>query len=175
MHDDGSKLCNIAVLADAAQRVELLVPVEKLDRIASRLSCRSGVVIGSVAFTREQGRIIAEVALTVTLEVRCERCLELMQLPVASQSRVALISSEAEVDAVPPELETALAPEGKMRLADLVEEELLLALPAAPRHEPGCGPAAQREKAESTQESPAVPTQHPFAGLGRLMRSDRSK
>jgi uncharacterized protein len=103
------------------------------------------------------------------LKVRCQRCLQLMSLPVESSSRVALLESEAAASAVPPELETALAPEGRVRLADLVEEELLLALPAAPRHEGQC-PGEQRPQ-EAVQESISQSTQRPFAALGELLSS----
>ncbi len=88
-----------------------------------------------------------------------------MHLPIESRSRVALLASEEEASGVPPELETALAPDGRLRLADLVEEELLLALPAAPRH-PGTCPGEERDE---VQESIAQTTQRPFAGLGDLL------
>lgn len=172
MPEDGLKLCNVAVLADEAEQVELRVPVEKLERIAPQLTRHEGVVTASVALRREQGRIIADVALQAQLEVRCQRCLAAMALPIESRSQVVLLESEADAAAVPAELETALAPEGRLRLADLVEEELLLALPAAPRHAAGQCPAAPQA---GTQESFAQTAQRPFAGLAGLLRADRSK
>jgi uncharacterized metal-binding protein YceD (DUF177 family) len=66
---------------------------------------------------------------------------------------------------VPPELETALAPAGRIALAELVEEELMLALPAAPRHEEGQCPAARPE----ARENEASEVQRPFANLGELL------
>jgi len=166
MPDDGLKLCNVAVLAEEARTVTLAVPVNRLERIVSHLTRRDGLVTGAIALVMEQGRIVADVDLAATLEVRCQRCLEPMQLPIESHSRVALVASEADGEAVPPELETALAPGGKLRLADLVEEELLLALPAAPRH-PGQCP---RDTGESREERFEEPTQRPFADLGALLK-----
>ena len=77
-------------------------------------------------------------------------------------------SPRAAAANVPPELETALAPDGRMRLADLLEEELLLALPAAPRHPEDNvrGSARSRSRRDS-----AEPTQRPFADLGELLKS----
>jgi uncharacterized protein len=162
MSEDGAKPVNIAVLADAGIRVELAVPVARLERIAEYLTNSEGMVTGSVAFSREEGRIVAEVALAAQLASRCQRCLQPMLLPVESRSRVTLVASEEEASGVPPELETALAPDGRLRPADLVEEELLL---AAPRH-PGACPGEQRNQA---QENDSQPTQRPFAGLGDLL------
>ncbi|MET0281034.1 MAG: YceD family protein [Steroidobacteraceae bacterium] len=173
MPDDGSKLCSVAVLADDGRQVELAIPLERFERVAAHLANRQGMVNGSVAFSRLEGRIIADVTLAAHLTVLCQRCLKPMSLPIESSSRVALLESEEAASAVPPELETALALEGRLRLADLVEEELLLALPAAPRHEGQCPGEARVEKVE-TQESISQTTQRPFASLGELL-SGRTK
>jgi uncharacterized protein len=169
MPEDGSKPVNVAVLADAGRKVELAIPVERLERITDSLARRDGFVNGTVELSREAGRVIADVTLDAQLTLRCQRCLGLMLLPIDCSSRVVLIESEAAAADVPPELETALAPEGRMRLADLVEEELLLALPAAPRHEGQC-PGVQRVEVQESISD----TTRPFAGLGDLL-SGRSK
>jgi uncharacterized protein len=170
MPEDGSRLCNVAALADEVRQVELAIPLQRFERVAPQLATTEGVVDGSVSFAREQGRIVAEVVLTAQVQLICQRCLEPMSWPVQSTSRVTLLESEAAATGVPPELETALAPGGRMRLADLAEEELLLALPAAPRHPEGQCPAQRRDE----QEDFAEPTQRPFAGLSELLKG-RSK
>jgi len=170
MPEDGSRLSNVAALADESRRVELVIPVERFERIAAQLASREGAVTGSVQLGREQGHVVAEVSLAAQLQVFCQRCLQPMSLPVASQSRVVLLDSEA--GNAPPDMETALAPEGRLRLADLVEEELLLALPAAPRHPEGQCPSGRQEK---TQEEFAEPTQRPFASLGAMLKPVRPK
>ena len=170
MPEDGSRLSNVAALADEARQVELAIPLQRFERVAPQLAATEGVVNGSVAFAREQGRIVAEVGLTAQVQLICQRCLEPMPWPVQSTSRVTLLESEAAAADVPPELETALAPEGRLRLADLVEEEMLLALPAAPRHPEGQCLARRSDE----QEDFAEPTQRPFAGLSELLKG-RSK
>jgi uncharacterized protein len=95
-----------------------------------------------------------------------------MKLPVRSQSRVTLVASESAADALAPELEVALAPEDRIRLAELVEEELLLAMPRAPRHDEDKCPA--RPGGDAPEETRG-PVQKPFADLGRLLKTDRSR
>jgi uncharacterized protein len=165
MPEDGAKPVNIAVLADARSRVELAVPVDRLERISEYLTRHEGVVTGSVALSREDGRIAAEVELVAQLWMRCQRCLKPMLLPVASHSQVVLLENEEDAAGIPPELETVLAPDGRLRLADLVEEELLLALPVAPRHAGNCLGTERNEVQENISET----TQRPFAGLGELL------
>jgi len=169
MPEDGSKLCDVAVLADDERQVELAVPLENFARLAPQLLNSEGMARGRIAFSRVQGRVIADVTLEARPEVRCQRCLGSMVLPVRSQSRVALLASESDADAVPPELEVALAPEGRMRLADLFEEEMLLAVPGSPRHAEGqCPASAGQDVAEEIDE----PAQRPFADLRRLLKND---
>ncbi|MEO8306874.1 MAG: YceD family protein [Pseudomonadota bacterium] len=168
MPQDGSKLCDVAVQADDERQVELAVPLAKLARLAPLLVNNEGMATGRIAFSRVQGRIIADVMVEARPQVRCQRCLGIMSLPISSQSRVALLAAESEVDAVPPELEVALAPEGRMRLADLVEEELLLAMPGAPRHAQGQCP----DESGAAQEESVEPALRPLADLGRMMKPD---
>jgi uncharacterized protein len=172
MPEDGSRLCSVAALADEGRQVDLAVPLARLERIAPYLLSTEGMVQGRVALDREQGRIVAEVTVDAEVSLQCQRCLLPMTMQLAGTSRVALVESEAAGAGVPAELETALAPEGRMRLADLVEEELLLALPPAPRHPEGhCPGDASEPKAEESVE----PSRRPFASLGELLKSGRSK
>ncbi len=67
MPEDGAKPVIVAVLADAGSKVELAVPVARLERIAEYLASPEGMATGSVAFSREEGRIVAEVELAATL------------------------------------------------------------------------------------------------------------
>ena len=172
MPEDGSRLCNVAALADEARHVELAVPLARLDRIAPQLTSTEGTAEGRVALDRIQGHIVAEVPVEAKVGLECQRCLLPVTLQISGSSRVALVESEAAVANVPPELETALAPDGRLRLADLLEEELLLALPVAPHHPDGQCPGEGRG---TEPEDTAEPTQRPFANLGELLKSGRSK
>ena len=60
-----------------------------------------------------------------------------------------------------------LAPEGRLRMSQLVEEDLMLALPLAPLHadDEYC---AMRPEEPEPDEAP-VEVQKPFAALGDLM------
>jgi uncharacterized protein len=165
MPDDGAKPVNVAVLADADRRVELEVPLARMKRIAEHLAGNDGAVSGSVAFSRVDGRIVAEVAARATLALQCQRCLQPVLMPIEGRSSVVLLEDEMAAAAVPPEFETALAPEGRLPLADLLEEELLLALPAAPHHAGNC-PGAKRSVTPEVLEQT---TQRPFAALGEML------
>jgi len=163
MPEDGSKLADVAVLADAAARVEITVPLASLGRLAPLLAGTAGEAHGVLGFARERGQVIADVEAEAKLALQCQRCLGEFVLPVSGRSRVALVPSEAAVESVPEDLESALAPEGRIRLRELVEEELLLALPASPRHPGPCTGAVEEVSAAGAG------VQRPLAGLGELL------
>lgn len=166
MPEDGLADSNVEVLADEGRQVDLAVPVTGLTRLSGMLAGSDGEVTGRIAFAREQGRVVADVRFAATLTVTCQRCLAPMSLALSGGSRVVLLEREEDAASVPQEFETTLAPNGRLPLAGLLEEELLLALPVAPRHAAGQCPAAW----PVMRDEDAVPeTQRPFAKLGELL------
>lgn len=168
MPDDGSKLRDVAILADEGAEVSVEVPVARLARLAAELAAPSGLARGSVRFSRDRGFPVADVQVDADVTVICQRCLQPMQTHLDTGSRVFLPHSEAAAAKVPEEAELMLAPEGRLRLGELLEEDLLLALPFAPLHdeESRC---AQRAEAAPAEAESAEDVQRPFAALGDLM------
>jgi uncharacterized protein len=100
-----------------------------------------------------------------TLQLTCRRCLGALEFAARVESTLRLASTQAEVDAEPMTAEgpDSIVATKEMSLRDLVEDELLLALPYAPRHEV-C--VARAERAPQAR-------QMPFAGLRGKLRGDR--
>jgi uncharacterized protein len=98
----------------------------------------------------------------------CQRCLKPMRHAVTGHARIALVVSEAEADRVPPEFEPVHAPAGRIRLRDLVEEEVLLGLPLVPLHDDQreCAPAAPLAPEADIANS----MQTPFERLSELLK-----
>ncbi|MEO7072797.1 MAG: YceD family protein [Rhodanobacter sp.] len=93
---------------------------------------------GSVAYTLDFGRdtllegfvdVHAEAALNLT----CQRTLEPFVLPISVDTRLGLIRDEEQEASLPPDCEPLLvSADGQLSLADVIEDELLLALPLVP-------------------------------------------
>jgi len=104
----------------------------------------------------------------------CQRCLEPMTQELASSSRVAVVATSAQADAVPAEWETVLSSAGEVTLAGLIAEEVLLSLPVVPRHlvARDCGSLATEllePAAEAAAAAEVSETQRPFADLRALL------
>jgi len=167
MSDDGSKLRDVSVLADEETVVEVEIPVSRMARLVTELSAPTGVARGTVSFARERGFAVAQVQVTADVSLVCQRCLKPMVVTIEAGSRVFLPHSEAAAERVPEGVELMIAADGRLRMSELIAEDLLLALPFAPLHpdDAGCGERDGAAPAEVQTED----VQRPFAALGNLM------
>jgi uncharacterized protein len=139
-------------------------PLKALPRLRDMLAHDAGEVAYEIAGVRdERGRPGLRLKVSGKLLLRCQRCLEPMEFEVDTDETLVLAATLAEIHAEPAD---AHAPDrvvaGKeMALGGLIEDELILALPYAPRHE-DCSPAGLDESASGHS---------PFAGLRGLIRS----
>lgn len=139
-------------------------PVADLPRLQERLASNAGELRYQIEGVRdEQGRPALRVCVEGMLALVCQRCLESSEFEVDIDSVLALAASQAAIDREPLEVdgpEWILATRA-MSVADLLEDELLLAVPLVPRHEQ-CVEAGGAQRAAS-QDSP-------FSGLKGLLR-----
>ena len=150
--------------ASAGATQQGVLPLDGFPRLRDLLASDAGEVAYELQGLRdERGRPSLRLKVRGTLQVKCQRCLEAMPTRVDEDELLVLASTQAEIDADPADAEAPdrlLAGKG-MRVRELVEDQLILALPLAPRHE-RCKAAAEEEQ--------AVERISPFAGLKGLMR-----
>jgi uncharacterized protein len=113
-----------------------------------------------------QGRLFLSIEIKGMLTLRCQRCLEKMAYPLELANTLRLMR-QAEVRM--PEDDDPLAPEcidalHELDIVELIEEEVLLALPYAPRHED----AACRVTLQADRETVRSHAFAPLAGLNKL-------
>ena len=98
----------------------------------------------------------------------CQRTLEAFAWPVSLSVHLGLIRLEADEAALPPGYEPLLvAGDGGLRLSDVIEDELILALPIVPT-KPGAEEAG--EIVFTTENAEARVREHPFAALVSLQK-----
>ena len=157
-------------LSRGEAEIDVDVPLAELPRLQSRIPGIGGSVRGSACFAQRSGFAVVELSLTGKATLQCQRCMQAMELPLDSTTHVALILAEADAAEVPEELEPVLAREGRISAGELVEEEMLLALPIVPLHEELSECAVSRSAPLLTEETAEHVTQRPFAGLADLLR-----
>ena len=168
MSEPWSQLSDVDRLADRQADVAFEIPLDQMPRVREQFASAGGKVSGVAHFRREAGFRVAELEMSGSAQLVCQRCLEPMQVQIEGHVQVALIVSQTEADRVPTEFETVHVPENHIRVRDLVEEELLLTLPISPLHAEECGDASERPEAQP--DAPAPDTQRPFEQLGELLK-----
>ncbi|HEU4623985.1 MAG TPA: YceD family protein [Steroidobacteraceae bacterium] len=169
MSEPWSQLSDVDRLADRHAEVAFEIPVDQMPKVREQFASAGGRVRGIARFRREAGFRVADLEMSGEARLVCQRCLEPMQVQIEASAHVALLVSESEADRVPPELETIHVPENRIRVRDLVEEELLLTLPISPLHERAEECGAKRVP-DAQAEAPVHETQRPFEQLGELLK-----
>ncbi|HEX2199838.1 MAG TPA: YceD family protein [Burkholderiales bacterium] len=137
-------------------------PLGDFPRLRDMLASDDGKVHYAIAGVRDaRGRPGLRIQVSGMLQLRCQRCLEPMAFEVRSDQTLVLAGSLEEIDAEPVDVNAAdrVVAGREMPVRDLIEDELILAAPYAPRHE-SC----------SARPSPDAETKpSPFAGLRGLL------
>ena len=164
-----SKPLEVDRLSRGAAALDFDVELTQLPRLSSRAEVIGGSVHGTVRFARKSGRAVADVTLEGAARLTCQRCMQPMTLPLSAHVQVALLSSADEASTLEDAFEPVLAPEGRISVAELIEEEVLLSLPIVPMHvEDGQCPSSGAQSAAGDAPADAV-TQRPFARLSELL------
>jgi uncharacterized protein len=113
------------------------LPVAGLTRVLDLLTDSAGDltyrVQGQIGLNRPQ--LVLEV--DGALRVRCQRCLEGIDYPVRIRSLLELVRDEEEPtqEEIEDDTKDFLVAQKELDVAALVEDEIILGLPTAPRHE----------------------------------------
>ncbi|HET8749024.1 MAG TPA: YceD family protein [Ramlibacter sp.] len=103
-----------------------------------------------------------------TLPLVCQRCLTPVDVPVDVRRSFRFVADEATAAAEDDEAEEdLLALSRSFDLLELVEDELLMELPVAPRHDVCPGPV-KMSVSDPDFDAAAAEKDNPFAVLGRL-------
>ena len=149
--------------ASAGATQQGVLPVSGFPRLRDLLASDVGEVAYEVQGLRdERGRPSLRVSVRGTLQLRCQRCLEAMPVAVDERELLVLAATQEEIDADPtdPETPDRLLASKATPIRDLAEEQLILALPLAPRH------ARCRAAGEVNDGKKVLP----FAELKNMMR-----
>ncbi len=123
-----------------------------------------------IAFDRGlDGRTMVHVQADAQLALVCQRSLEIFTLPIAIDQDFGVIATESDEAALLPDVEPWLSPDGVINLAELIEDELILALPLIPAKPGAKISPVGANGTEFTQPPESQP--NPFEVLRELKRN----
>ncbi len=154
-------------LADRGMRLEGDIPLTKLERVSQITADTTGFVHVVLLFERdEQKQVVVQLELEAELAMICQRCLEQAKVKVSESYRYVVINPNPAVDIQPSGYDILEVGEHPLDVYELIEDELLLALPVVPMHSPGeCQhPPGYVEQAAAEEKD------NPFSVLAQLKR-----
>jgi len=149
--------------ARAGAKLEGEWPVAEFERLRDALRTREGILkVRLQGIPEDQGKPALRLRISGTLQLVCQRCLGSLAFALDVEALLHLAATQDEVDAEPLDAEgpESIVAGREMPVRSLVEDEVLLAIPIAPRH-PACAGGA-REPAQAPRPSP-------FAGLKGML------
>jgi uncharacterized protein len=143
----------------SAQQSSGSVPVSALPRLEDLLHDSAGTLSFRISGRRdERNRPLLDLEITGGLHLQCQRCLGLLEYPVDFSNSLLVVPAGATPD---PELEDPEAPDTieaseELDVRALIEDEVLLSLPLAPRHAEGeCESRIETQHQENAAHHPA--------------------
>ena len=159
-------------LAAGNGRLEGELMLAAMPRLAAVSRAGGKASVSLVAGVDENGVHFIKGEIQADIEVDCQRCLGPLRLPLKVEVALGVVSTEAEAGQLSDPYEPFLVQDGDVAVADLVEEELLLALPQIPRHE-DLRECEANGYAAPDPAMPDVDRRQPFAALASLLSDSK--
>lgn len=116
------------------------------------------------------GQIWLRLTVRATFPMTCQRCLMPVDVPLEVEREFRFVADEATAEALDDESEEdLLALSREFHLRELIEDELLMALPVVPRHDECPEPVSLASSDEDFEEASAQKP-NPFAALAGLRK-----
>jgi uncharacterized protein len=109
--------------------------LSQLPRLSGMVIEPTGNVQCKVRFFQENYRHCITVQIWGTVHVACQRCLGLIETSLKTEVLLALVANYAAMDTLPNIYEPLIVMDRKIKVLNIVEDEILLALPDFPVHE----------------------------------------
>lgn len=149
-------------LTSREARIDSNTPVASMARLVALLADDEGSVDSELRFSRQSGHRHIDGAAHAVVHVACQRCLEPMSVELDADICLVIVDDDAEIATLPDDAEAVVSEDGAVSPLEIVEDELILALPIVAMHE-----AAQCAVKASEYATP-VERGNPFDVLKRL-------
>ncbi len=158
-------------LASSGRELSDAVDVVEFKRLATVVpKGQQGEVSYQLAFSWDEFRRPRAVGrIQAGLSLQCQRCMEIFSYPVDSRIDVTVIEVDDEAERLDESTDPLISESGRISLMQLLEEELLLAIPQIPRHsDEACAIRWENRQAPEEENLDQDAAGNPFAVLRQL-------
>lgn len=161
------KCVDAVKLVDNNQQFTCSIDTKNLSRLNEAVKSCDASVSCNLHFSRDQeGKRILSGRCATRVQMICQRCLGLVSISIDSQFNLGLVFNDEQARQLPRRLDPVeMTAEGKIELWDVIEDEVLLALPEFPAHAEG---ECQIKQPEPDITDASIERNSPFDVLAQL-------
>ena len=150
-----------------------LKPVQ-LPRFQAMLASEEGHIEAELTcFRDEERQAVIELRYQASVSVVCQRCLQPMPLEMSGETSLGIVWTDEQAKHLPRHLDPLIAPEEGCDLWELVEDELILALPPFSYHDiEDCNQTLSDYTGPGPEEEAGDSKPNPFDVLAQLKTDD---
>ena len=144
--------------------------IDRMPRLrAAAIAAEEQAKVRLSCYKDEQHRYVADISAEMVLTLQCQRCLEACRTELNTHSLLCIVWTEEASKDLPGSYDPLITGDVS-NLHELVEDELLLSLPAVAMHEEDCSGGTPRDFGDLTSEI-VEQTVSPFSGLDGLLKA----
>jgi uncharacterized protein len=170
-------ITQLAITPKSLGKIDILAPVSykgegflsltdfaRLQLEASHLDAQDGFYCELRTHHHDGGMPVMEISLKGQMQLACQRCLQPLIFEFSQKKHFVFVKTEEEADEFPldDEAQEALVASHHVDLLEAIEDEILLAIPYAPKH--------SIEDCQISQEGGGTEPQNPFKVLKSLKK-----
>lgn len=157
-------------LARQGQALQGDLELKGMARLTEVLNDEAGSVSVELQFgVDEQDTNFARGHLSARVQMICQRCMKPVTLPIEADVALGFVASDDKARSLASDYEPYMVGAEPVALAELIEDELILALPIVALHEDEkCEPILERLHNEAEAGDQAQDKPNPFAVLSEL-------
>jgi len=161
------------LLAERHAELSGQLPIAYFDRLADLLADKQGSVEVNLIFSKEGNLAKIDGHIAVAVALVCQRCLKSLPWQVNKEIKLGVINSLAQVNKLPEGYEPLLLTgEDKIPIKTIVEDELLLSIPDAPKHDEDCWtPEITGSKVAGEDKDARISARNPFSILADFKKT----
>ena len=169
MHTKLPEYLDFTRIADKGDEIQGKWPISELPQLKELLVNDEGDIEVSMNFGRKAKLRYVTGTISGVLAVICQRCMQPMELELNTEFKLAMVQTEEQADKLPDEFEPLLVDEDKMSVPQMLEDELLLAIPLVAMHDTDCSDYILEQKKWQAENESVQEKKNPFSVLKDLM------
>ena len=170
MSDKLPDLIDPMLFAERRSALSGVIKIAALERLADFVVNSDSDINVDVLFAKHGKRAVIAGSIKTSLSLECQSCLQVMSWPLDLSFKLGVVSSLQEADQLEIDCEPLLFNGEKVSLNELIEDEILLALPDYPKHGYDCMLQHSSKDANFDDDS-RNQTNNPFSVLAKLKKT----